>query len=226
MTHAPSGVARPAPRPWPALRAALLTFVLAVQCVAATPAQPIAPERFARAENQRLVGWLRAALAAIGISIERPRLEQTLIDASEDLIALRSQLLEPVAPFFRYTDTRQQWGLFLLGSRQCFRLHIQGRNRDGGWELLYRAGAEDRLGLAPWLRYRRLRGIFNPNQRGARAQYRGFVDWVSRRILAENIEYDAIRVSMERLEIGEPGEPTRSLGFEHVEVRTRAELVP
>jgi len=214
------------PRLWPALRAALLTGILVVQCVQATPDRPIEPKGFERAEGRRLLGWLEASLAAFGMRTERARLEQELMEDSKRLLTLRNTLLAPVAPFFYYTDTRQQWGLFLLGSNQCFRMHVEVQRRGGSWELVYRAGAEDRLGLAPWLRYRRLRGIYNPSRVGARRQYQGFVDWLSRRILAEDPDSEAVRVSMERLEIGAPGEPTTSHGLEHVEVRTRAELSP
>ena len=64
--------------------------------------------------------------------------------------------------------------------------------------------------------------IYNPNlKRGPSGQYPGFVTWLARRLMDRHPDYDAMRMRMQKVAIGEPGEPPVDLTSEYEEVRER-----
>jgi hypothetical protein len=148
-----------------------------------------------------------------------------LLAGSSRLVRARRALLAPFEPLFRHTATHQQWGLFLLGTRECFRIHVDARTHDDRWVALYHALERGLPRYEAVLRYRRVRGIYNPSMsRGARPQYAGFVRALARYVLAREPGYDTLRVRMEHLRIGAPGSAPLSSGFEHEHVVHRSEL--
>jgi hypothetical protein len=205
------------------LRATAITLVLLVECTAALPRDPFDQARLARPEGPRLIGWIERGLRSFGYAADPPSIAAALITATSAAVSIRNALLAPFGPFFHYTSTHQQWGLFISPKRESFRIHVDARRGLGAWLAVYRApGAVDADRLGPALRYRRVRAIYNPRlRRGVRAEYAGFVNWLSRRLFAAHPDYDAVRVRMERVAIGAPGAPLRTIGFEHELVRER-----
>lgn len=201
----------------------LLAIVLAIQLASAIPVRPFDAEGLQRAEGVRLIGWIAAALGPFGLRPAPAAIEGSLIASSARIVAVRNRVLSPFDAWFHHTQTRQQWGLFLNPKTECYRLHIDGRRRPrGGWRALYRAPDVDRAGLADALRYRRIRAIYNAHPtHGPRAGYGGFASWVAGRVFAQDGRIAQVRTRLERVRIGPPGSVPRSLGFEHVEVRTR-----
>jgi hypothetical protein len=207
---------------WAKLRALVITLALLIQLGSAIPSRALQASAMAKAEGQRVVSAVQRALAIVGVAAEPAAISHGLIDATERAVKLRNRLLSPFEPWFHHTQTHQQWRLFINPKRECFRIHVEAREKRRGrerreWALLYRASDVDRLGLSNQLRYRRLRGIYNPNaRRGVKASYGGFANWLAAEVLARQPEAGAVRVRMERLLIGPPGANLRSLGFEHV----------
>jgi hypothetical protein len=227
-TVASSTGAAPAPPPvsrWAQLRALLLTVVLLVQCTSALPDRRVEKRNLRRPEAARFLDTVERGLQRIGLSPDRRALEQALLAGSARLVRARRALLAPFQPLFRYTATHQQWGLFLLGTRECFRIHVDARTHDDRWVALYHALERGLPRYEAVLRYRRVRGIYNPSMsRGARPQYRGFVRAFARYVLEREPGYDTVRVRMEHLRIGDPGSVPLSSGFEHEQVVHRSEL--
>jgi len=218
---------------WPYLRALLITCVLLVQVISATPAQPFNAEHLSRAEGERFVGWIESGLAAIGRPAERDAIKHGLIDGTRRAVALRGTLLAPFEPVLQGLASRQQWRLFLMSGGDYFRMHVEVQTTAGrDYHPVYLAGGFDRTGLEQALRYRRVRGIYNPSlRRGPSGEYDGFVRWLARELWTVHPEYRLVRVRMEHLVLQTPGSDPgdadagssapRSLGFEHVRVRVR-----
>lgn len=221
--HAHPGPAASAPLGSRALFRALLIFaVLLVECVAATPFEPFDEERLQRAEGVRAVAWVGRALALAGEpQRDDAEVRALMIDATKRLVRLRNAVIEPFQPFFHYTSTHQQWGLFITPKRECFRMWIEARADDEQWRLVYRVLEQDDPDFS-LLRYRRLRAMYNPRlKQGPSGQYPRLVDWVAERLFARDPELREVRVRMERILIGQPGEPIQQLGFDHVQTRAR-----
>jgi hypothetical protein len=205
------------------LRASLISLVLLVECVGATPGEPFDEERLMRPEGVRAVAWTGRLLALAGRQADDAAVRSDLIRATQDLIRLRNTALEPFQPLFHYTATHQQWGLFISPKRECFRMRVEALADDGRWRLLYSVLEQDDPDLSV-LRYRRLRAMYNPRlKQGPSQQYPGLVTWVGRRLFARHPDYQQVRVRMERILIGQPGDPIQQLGFEHEETRPRSE---
>jgi hypothetical protein len=209
-------------RAWDYLRALLISLVLFSQCVSATPARPFDEQNLARREGERFVTTVQSALAWLGQHPERAAIKAWLIDRSRVLVDARNATLRPLESVSDLASIRQQWGLFMVSQLIAFRIQVDVRKTDGPWQLIFRKNAEDKLGLAPWLSYRRLRGIYNPRvTQGPHAQYAGFVTWLGRTVLAEHPEYGALRVRMERLALATREHPNQSLGFEDEQIYER-----
>jgi hypothetical protein len=210
---------------WARIRALLIAIALVVELTHSLPDRAVDAQRLERPEAQRIVNESDRWLAAVGLSPGRPALGRMVRRGSEQLVAARALVLRPFEPLFRLTVTGQQWGLFLLGTRECFRIHVEVRRAGSAWRELYRAQGDGPAWLSRLLRYRRVRGIYNPGSRsGPRGQYEGFVHALAREVLARDRQLNELRVRMERLHIVAPGSAPESLGLEHGVLVTRAEL--
>jgi hypothetical protein len=210
---------------WARVRAALIAAVLLVQCTSALPDRRVEKRQLKRPEAARLVTAADRGLGALGLSPGRQALEDALLSGSAMLFRARRAVLAPFARFFRYTATHQQWGLFLLGTRECFRIHVDARTPDDRWVALYHALGPSLPRYEAVLRYRRVRGIYNPSSRhGLRPQYPGFVRAIARYVLEREPRYDRVRVRLEHLRIGDPGTPPLSSGFAYEHSLHRSEV--
>ncbi|HET6338944.1 MAG TPA: hypothetical protein VFG30_37250 [Polyangiales bacterium] len=210
-------------RVWRRVRAFLITLVLLQQIISAWPAQTLTLDQLTRPEGERLVSVLERTLGLLGVERDREQIKQALVDRSLDVARFRRTLLRPFRMLTSGLASDQQWGLFLISRSQYFRMQIDLLRDDGEWHTIYRAGSFDELGLGPMLRYRRVRGLYNPSARvGPRRQYSGFVSWLANELFAMQRDARQVRVQMERFQLGHAGEPVESLGFEFARIRTRA----
>lgn len=202
---------------WSYLRAALITLALLAQCVNAFPDKPLTEEKLARPQGRRSVRWLSRLSGASDVATSAQ-----LVAWSERGVTARKWLLAPLAPVLQGAALRQQWNLFLTVSDEVFRLRIDVQALDDKtWRLVYRANELDALGLSSLLSYRRVRGIYNPSKYGARSQYESLTGWLAQRVLQEHPTLSALRVSMERLSIGEPRVAARLLDTRYPLEHTR-----
>ena len=209
------------------MRALLITVVLLVECTSALPDKRVARRHLQRPETARFVTTAERGLRLLGFTPDRPSLERALLTGSAALQRTRRALVAPFAPLFRYTATHQQWALFLLGTRECFRIHVDARTPDDRWVPLYHALEAGVPRYEAVLRYRRVRGIYNPSsQHGSRPQYAGFVRAFARYVFEREPGYDTLRVRMQHLRIGDPGTAPLSAGFVDEVVVRRWELFP
>ena len=163
----------------------------------------------------RASGW-------IGQQPDRAQLARWLISGSGSVLDARRALLRPLEPLSALGALGQQWGLFMVSSSIAFRIQVEVRSQDGPWQVIYRTHELDSFALDPWLSYRRVRGIYNPRRRlGPHPQYEGFVHWLGRKVLAEHTECRALRVRMERYQLGTPTSANQSLGYEYEVVHER-----
>jgi hypothetical protein len=207
------------------LRALAIAVALLVQCTRATPQRPLTPEQLARPEGQRALLAIDAALSLVDLHPSRGVLESELIEWTRRALSLRAAVLSPFEPLVRVAGLDQRVALFTGTTRETHRLHVDGRGGGAGWVARHRApGGED--ALSGRLRYRRIRGIYNPSAReGAGPEYGGFTRWLARELLVADAKTDAIRVRMERLWVGEPGTEPKGLRYEYGVVHRRAELL-
>lgn len=209
---------------WAKIRASLISFVLASQCIAAIPSRSLTREQLARPEGQRTISWVASLLTIAGGTPDRDRAARLLIDASRGITGMRDAILAPLEPVMRAASMGQGWSLFSLATPVAFRIQVHAHARSGGWTSIYRANGEDPLGLAPWMTYRRIRGLYAPSANsGPRAHYDGVVTWLAQKILREHPQFDRVRVGMERITFATRTEPSASLGVEDLRER-RSEL--
>ena len=221
-----SAPAPSAPSRWARLRALLISVVLLVECTSALPDKKLQKRNLERPEGARLLDDVDGVLGALGLSPGRPAIERSLLTGSALVSRARGALIAPFDPFFRYTATHQQWGLFLLGNRECFRIHVDAQARDGRWVALYHALQQSVPRYEAVLRYRRVRGIYNPSStRGPRPQYRGFVRAFARYVFEREPDYERVRVRMERLRVVPPGRAPESAGYEDELTVVRADVL-
>lgn len=196
----------------------MISLVLLVQCVEALPNKALTAEKLALPQGQRVVRWLTRLSGA-----SDSEASAQLIAWSERGIAARRWALAPTAAVFRSAGLRQQWNLFLTVSDEAFRMRIDVQAlRDKSWRSVYLAHELDELGLEPLLSLRRLRSIYNPNKYGVSPKYAAWTGWLAQRILHEHPELGALRVSMERLAIGDPHGAARLLDTRYVFEHARA----
>lgn len=103
----------------------------------------------------------------------------------------------PFEPFFKYTHTNQQWGLFAVVTEVPERLVIEVR-RNGEWEVLYRRLDPDHAWHEEELKYRRIRGIWDSVKDPPKGTYKRFSLWVARTVFTEQPDVDRVRTKLEK----------------------------
>jgi len=208
------------------LRATLIALVLGVQAVQAIPEKQVTERSLERPEYRRFLRWVRGIFGAAGIAIDEQTIHRTLMQRDTALLAARRELLAPFAPLFEATSTRQQWALFISAERTCYRLHVDARAAgEAEFHSVYRSLEQDDFGLQPALAYRRVRAIYNyGKRRGPGPGYQGVARYIARRLFASDPKLESVRVSAERLYVGNPGDPLTSSGMEYEITLSRSEL--
>ncbi|HVV85239.1 MAG TPA: hypothetical protein VHE35_19390 [Kofleriaceae bacterium] len=170
---------------WRHLRAGLIALALALGLVDGCPLPRNGTER--KIADQRMGHELASAVA---------RLERA-----------REWILRPVQPASELFGLRQRWKLFAGAARHRFRMSIEVRAAgQTSWRLVYRPHDDDHDFLDAAIAYRRVRGSWNPHSTyGARGGYPVFAGWIADEIFARDPTAAAVRVRMEKIEIGPHG---------------------
>jgi len=193
--------------------------VLALCLIKALPSKPYMHTNLTRSSYLHVVRDITIAVRGLGFDVTEGEVRTVMVDTSRPPILLRNAIVEPLQPIYDFLGMGQAWGLFLQSGRGAHRIRVEGRTADEAWHMLYRHHQQDDVGLSPWLGFRRLRGIYNPNSKGPRGQYEGFVTWLGKKLCAEHPELIEVRVSMERLVLGTRHEPTESVEVQHESAR-------
>ena len=98
----------------------------------------------------------------------------------------------------------ERWALYQAPSTTRYRLTVEGRDATGTWHALFIAGDPDHQDDAVTLDYTRPRGIYDPAP-DIPGQYARFADWLTARVLARHPDFNAARVSLERVRISDNG---------------------
>lgn len=214
-------------RVWPVLRATLVTALIALWVLSALPSRPYDAAMLERPSHARTVRGIQEALRAFGIDVRRADVAATLIAITTPLVRVRNALVDPVAPALDFAQMGQRWGLFLQSGHTGYRLEVAARTEHGAFEVLYRPHEVDARGLGSTLAFRRLRGLYNPGAKGhPRAQFEGFVSWLAETLFRDHPELVAVRVRMERLQLGSRTAPPAVLDVAHESLRLRQGRAP
>lgn len=188
-------------RVWRSLRAAIITLLLALGFVAGWP--KIAP---------RVVAQLPPSIARL----------------TQRIPAVQGAVLRPFTPLANaFGITTQNWTLFSTTGGIRHRMYVEGRTRDGAWELLHRAQDDEHAYQREAIEYRRLRPIWNPHRYGLSEGYVPFTRWLARRALLDFPRLERVRIRQEEIEILPRGAGFCSTGhFVDRREYSRAELLP
>lgn len=191
----------------PSLRAALLAVVVFVHGVAASPLPPSPSSAKALANPiavEELNGWVRL-LGGLGVETNREQLTELAVESSIVTSELRSAVMKPFRPLLRITGTGQGWGLFTYPNTHPHRLVIEVE-RDGKFEVVYRALDPEHAYLEPQLTFRRVRGVYDDNASKVRPSYESFARWVARHAFEDWPDATRVRVKMIRTHVVTPGQ--------------------
>lgn len=202
--------------PWADLRAALLLFVVAVSAIQGCPVPRVQPHQLDRPIGQReLARWSRM------LGVPPDELREEVLGVSASASGVVDRIGAPFVPFFVLSHTTQRWSLFPIADPDPWWMHVEGRPRDGAWQLLYRPNDPQHPFLAEVLEYRRLRGAWNPGTSGPREPYPRFVDWVAQEIFARRADLHEVRVRVQRYHVHLPHEAPIEETSWHFEERRR-----
>ena len=209
---------------WPAVRAVLISVVLAVQIFDTVPLPRVTRSDLrwpvARAEVDRWTGIGQS----LGLDITREDTEALALGVGDGAARLRKAVLGPTWPFRRITGTGQAWGLFSYPDPFAGRLIISGRADDGEFVELYRAPSRGERWLVDVVEYRRIRGIYDDNGDRPRPgrTHRALTRWLGRRVLERHPEFDEVEFRLDLVEVHLPGgEPEPPEERRHVRVERR-----
>jgi len=155
---------------WPEVRASLIAAAIAIGLVDGCPLPP----------PQYVKPWQAPIVDAV-----RP---------------IQQAILTPFRWITRSMRFSQRWALFQVAERDAHRLEIEGRERGGPWQLLFRAGDPDHSAYAELLEQERVRGAWDPTDRPM-YQYHALARWLTLRILDDRPELAVVRLRFEKIEI-------------------------
>ena len=192
---------------WPSLRAAVLALLCASALVDAVPWPQVSglrrPE--ARAELRRQA----AALRALGLPVGEEGLQRAVQRGVRVGLQAREALLWPTRPLRRWAGVGQAWALFSLPAEEAGRLVVYGRARGGAWAPLFRAGDPSRTPLAPALRHRRLRGVWDEagDRSPAAPAYGRLAEWLTRAVFDAHDDIFEVELRVDQVRLRPPGGP-------------------
>lgn len=137
----------------------------------------------------------------------------------EPLRSVQRWALTPVAWVTPLLRVSQRWALYQAPISDRFRLWIEGLDRSGRWQLLFRAGDPAHAEDAELIDYTRPRGVWDPTTRPP-GQYPLFASWMTQRVLERHPDFIAARVQLEQVELTREGlVPSGRFVFPHVRHR-------
>jgi hypothetical protein len=177
-------------------RAALIALHLVAITLVALPAPVGATNRATWKEptvQAELAVW-RGRFAALGLDLEPAAFEDALHAWAVDLLEVRTAVLTPFLPYYRYAGTSQSWRMFVAPHTHPARLEV-AVERGGAWTTVFR----ERDPAAAWERrvfsQDRVRSlIFRLSWANYRTEYVAFADWVGRRAAQDFPDATKVRV--------------------------------
>jgi hypothetical protein len=180
---------------------------------------------------------IRAALVALALVLgladgcptpearARKHMSKGAVSFFDGVDKWRGKVLKPFKPFSELVRAHQKWNLFAGASKDRYRMWIEARTGpDGEWEILYRVYDDEHDWMADQFAYRRMRGAWAPRgSRGPRGAYSGFCSFVAREVFRDP-QYNEVRVSMEKVKIGDRGGATFTGELTYQQTRTRASV--
>lgn len=207
---------------WPTIRAVLIVVVVTMNLAQGFPVPNIQRRHLEAPIGQRELTRWTARLQGMGFDIDHDELAERALDVSESMSRAHGSLMDPVWPYFHWTQVTQRWSLFPVADPDPWWMHIEGRAEGGEWTLLYRPLDPDATDHAELLEYRRVRGHWNPGTNGPRADHARFVDWLAKRLFADRPDLDEIRVQYQQFHVHLPGQtPDPNVSWHFPEVRRR-----
>lgn len=195
------------PSRWANIRAIVLAIVLLGHGIYALPIpEPISTTDVKNPQRQRDIEVWRGLLRSLGLDIPLERVEGALVSTTKGLSKIHRTLKAPFKPAFELVGANQSWALFASASTTPDRLVVQ-IDRGNGWETVMRrldpccSWREDQL------EYRRLRGVWDGQQRSMRAGYKGLTKWIARQAMRDAPDAQKVRVYLERSVSVYPWEP-------------------
>jgi hypothetical protein len=138
---------------------------------------------------------------------------------AEPVRAVQRVVETPVAWIVPVVRASQRWALYQAPGGTRFRMWIEGRDADGAWQILFRAGDPAHDEDAAILEAARVWGAFDPTV-GPPEQYGAFCVWMTGRVLARHPELRAVRVRQEKIAFVPGGiEPSGEFVFEYTRSR-------
>lgn len=137
----------------------------------------------------------------------------------EPIRTVQQAALRPVAWIRPLLRASQRWSLYQAPSVERFRLWVEGEDRHGRWQVLFRAGDPDHQAEASLIDYSRPRGAWDPTT-GPPEQYPLFARWMVTHVLDTHPDYVAARVRLEKVHLTPDGPmPSGEFVFPHIELR-------
>ena len=223
-------------RAWPAVRAALISGLILVECADAMPLPELRPGHLKNPIAQDEIRRWTQVLQALGVETDEAAVTAQGLAVGERAQAFRLWFVAPFKPLRELTGTGQSWGLFAYPDPHAGRLVVEYRTAAGveageaGWQLRFRApagaGRWDRLSQK--LRYRRVRGVYDDagDLPRPRPLYERFVDWTAREVFLVEPDAVEVRVRIDLVEVRLPGEGEEPPEEKrHARIRRREKLL-
>ncbi|MCP4804306.1 MAG: hypothetical protein GY884_03075 [Proteobacteria bacterium] len=181
---------------WPHLRAAFVLFHVVALFLMAIPAPGGGMSKSAWADptvQGEFQAWTER-LNDMGADITVEELEDRLWSLATVYMEKRKTVLDPIAPYYRYTGTTQSWRMFVAPHRYPARLHIEVEE-GGTWREVYVMRSEEHAWRAEQLDNDRMRAaIFRMSWRPYRRIWVTFTEWAADRAAEDFPEATRIRL--------------------------------
>ncbi len=199
-----------ASRGWARARAALISYLIVFNVIAALPIpRNASPERLERPfEREELRRWTEL-LRMAGIDISAPELAQAYVAFAEACMRARAIAVQPIEGWMSLTQTDQVWRLFATPDEEAYALSITLHTASGS-ELLYESGNPERRWSAALLEYRRVRAGYNPTRTAPPHTFAGLAERASERIFASRPDAERVTFALMSRRIPVPGRDTSS----------------
>lgn len=210
------------------LRAVAITVALVANAVYALPIPPaITATKIEEEGRQRDLLMWEELLARVGLTIEHDRLEELVVTTTTALADGHRLLKTPFRPVFDLLGADQSWALFASATTRPERLEVAVlRKGSEDWEILLRRLDPCCTWHEGQLEYRRIRGVWDGQNKRPRPAYKGLTKWIADRVFEEMPDAAQVRVRLIRYRSTYPWEeddPSSEPVLQRVHVRGRSE---
>lgn len=199
----------PAPTWWAQARTVFVGFHLLAITLVAIPSVGSSGLDRAAWKEPTVQGEFRAwseRLTALGLRVTPEEFEEGGWAFATTFERVRSVVLTPFGPYYRYCATYQSWKMFVAPHRFPTRVEI-AVDRGRGFEVLYLARDPDHDWHGAWFDHDRFRSsLFRMGWPQYKSARRNFLDFVEARVREELPEARRVRVSFLRTRTPTPAE--------------------